>query len=370
MSLLKANAVQLGQSITATNNFVLYQPASPDGTVRLGNGNSGSVTDLVTLTSAGNLGIGTASPGAASGYTTLDVSNATNGARIRCLVGATAYGGMYTNGTTDFRIGSLAAVPLYIITGSNTIATFDTSGNLGLNVTPKAWSSAYRAIEIGYAGNAIFASTSSAQLQFSSNSYYDGAWKYAANGTASNFLMLGGEYRWNIASNNLSGAGAALTFTQAMTLDASGNLLVGYTSSAVSTANIQSNIGIYSNPNVSTGGLQIAYKLANINDNSAHVSPSFPNFTGNVIISSSAGLTAIPIYANAGSGVAFSCTYLTPGTGTWAYTATNFSFSFTQPGTGGNTYTVAWSGGGATITVTRTAGSLAYTFCMQSMVAA
>jgi len=55
MSLLKANAVQLGQSITATNNFVLYQPASPDGTVRLGNGNSGSVTDLVTVGSTGNL---------------------------------------------------------------------------------------------------------------------------------------------------------------------------------------------------------------------------------------------------------------------------------------------------------------------------
>jgi len=55
MSLLKANAVQLGQSITATNNFTWYQPASPDGTVRLGNGNSGSVTDLITVGSTGNL---------------------------------------------------------------------------------------------------------------------------------------------------------------------------------------------------------------------------------------------------------------------------------------------------------------------------
>ena len=55
MSLLKANAVQLGQSVTATNNFTWYQPASPDGTVRLGNGNSGSVTDLITVGSTGNL---------------------------------------------------------------------------------------------------------------------------------------------------------------------------------------------------------------------------------------------------------------------------------------------------------------------------
>ena len=58
MSLLKTNAAQIGQSLTATNNFTLYQPASPDGTVRLGNGNAGSVTDLVVLNSSGNLGLG------------------------------------------------------------------------------------------------------------------------------------------------------------------------------------------------------------------------------------------------------------------------------------------------------------------------
>jgi hypothetical protein len=53
MSTLKTNNVQVGQSVTATNNFTLYQPATPDGTVRLGNGNSGSVTDVASFTSAG-----------------------------------------------------------------------------------------------------------------------------------------------------------------------------------------------------------------------------------------------------------------------------------------------------------------------------
>jgi len=54
MSLLKANSIQVGQSATATNNFVWYQPALPDGTIRLGNGNSGSVTDILTITSTGS----------------------------------------------------------------------------------------------------------------------------------------------------------------------------------------------------------------------------------------------------------------------------------------------------------------------------
>ena len=49
MSTLKDNNLQVGQDATATNNFTLYQPAVPDGTVRLGVGNSGSVTDILTF---------------------------------------------------------------------------------------------------------------------------------------------------------------------------------------------------------------------------------------------------------------------------------------------------------------------------------
>lgn len=55
MSTLKTNNAQIGQSATANQNFTLYQPASPDGTVRLGVGNSGATTsDALTVTNAGN----------------------------------------------------------------------------------------------------------------------------------------------------------------------------------------------------------------------------------------------------------------------------------------------------------------------------
>jgi hypothetical protein len=53
MSIVKTNAVQVGQSVTTTNNFTLYQPNTPDGTVRLGVGNAGSVTDLAQFDSSG-----------------------------------------------------------------------------------------------------------------------------------------------------------------------------------------------------------------------------------------------------------------------------------------------------------------------------
>ena len=62
MSTLKVNNLQVGQDGTAANNYTLYQPASPDGTVRLGYGVAGSVTDILTLKNS-RLGIGTNDPG-------------------------------------------------------------------------------------------------------------------------------------------------------------------------------------------------------------------------------------------------------------------------------------------------------------------
>jgi hypothetical protein len=69
MSTVIAKNVQVGTSTTATDNFTIFQPATPDGTLRIGNGNTGVTTGLVTLDSSGNLGLGTASPSGASGTT-------------------------------------------------------------------------------------------------------------------------------------------------------------------------------------------------------------------------------------------------------------------------------------------------------------
>ena len=56
MSLIKANSVQIGQSSTATQNFTLAVPASPDGTIKLARGNSGATTaDILSVASDGRL---------------------------------------------------------------------------------------------------------------------------------------------------------------------------------------------------------------------------------------------------------------------------------------------------------------------------
>jgi hypothetical protein len=54
MSTVIAKNIQIGTSGTAAQNFTWYQPASPDGTVRLGVGNSGATTgDVIAVNSSG-----------------------------------------------------------------------------------------------------------------------------------------------------------------------------------------------------------------------------------------------------------------------------------------------------------------------------
>jgi hypothetical protein len=56
MSLVKSNAVQVGQSPTATQNFTLEVPSSSDGTIKLARGNAGETTqDVLNVDVSGNI---------------------------------------------------------------------------------------------------------------------------------------------------------------------------------------------------------------------------------------------------------------------------------------------------------------------------
>ena len=69
MSTLKTNNVQIGQSLTATQNFTLSVPDTPDGSMKIARGNQGATTqDILTVDSSGNVNIA----GALSGVTLND----------------------------------------------------------------------------------------------------------------------------------------------------------------------------------------------------------------------------------------------------------------------------------------------------------
>jgi hypothetical protein len=160
MSTLKTNNVQVGQSVTATNNFTLYQPSSPDGTVRLGNGNSGSVTDVASFTSAGvfafNSGFG--SVGAAYGCRAWVNFNGTGTVAIRASGNVSS---ITDNGAGDYTVNLTTAMPdanysFSALCGYNTGVSESTFVTINTTVVPTT--SAYRFKTRDTAGN-IFDST-------------------------------------------------------------------------------------------------------------------------------------------------------------------------------------------------------------------
>ena len=102
MSTINSKNVQVGTSSTAAQNFTLYQPATPDGTVRLGVGNSGATTgDVVTVNSAGVTVTGTLTATTLSG--SLGAATATSLA----VSGASTTGSLAVNGNNISAANSL-----------------------------------------------------------------------------------------------------------------------------------------------------------------------------------------------------------------------------------------------------------------------
>ena len=109
----------------------------------------------------------------------------------------------------------------------------DPSGNVGIGVTPSAWAAGYKAIQIA-ASQSTALMGSGNQTELTTNAFFDGAWKYQGAGTvaASRYSQQSGVHYWYSAAAGAAGTAIGSGFTNAaMTLDASGNLYVGSTSS-------------------------------------------------------------------------------------------------------------------------------------------
>jgi hypothetical protein len=133
----------------------------------------------------------------------------------------TANGVMYLNGSK-------------VASTSNGLV-FDSSGNLGLGAVPSAWSGGNVVFQIG--GSSHVTSSGSA-ITIGNNYRYSGGNFYVNAGAASQYFQTGGAHYWQIAPSGT--AGNAISFTQAMTLDASGALLVGKTASNPAVVGIES----------------------------------------------------------------------------------------------------------------------------------
>lgn len=111
--------------------------------------------------------------------------------------------------------------------GASALVSTDNAGNLGLGVTPSAWSR--RAFQIEAGGSAAYLAASGGTMVLGTNVRFNSGDFYIGNGNAAYYaVQADGKHVWATAPSGT--AGNAISFTQAMTLDASGNLGVGTTS--------------------------------------------------------------------------------------------------------------------------------------------
>jgi len=203
-------------------------------------------SEQMRLTSTG-LGIGNSSPASYNSAADNLVIGLSGSNGMTIVSGSTSSGYiMFADGTTGQQAyeGQITYDHTNNFMAFNTSGTerarIDSSGNLGLGVTPSAWWSGRKVFQFGGSGNSSHIASSPGTVNFleiGSNLFINSSVQeiYYATGTSTKYTQATGAHAWYTAPSGT--AGNAITFTQAMTLDASGNLLVGKTSSSALSTN-------------------------------------------------------------------------------------------------------------------------------------
>ena len=253
-SVTSGSGVQIGGSGTATNNMTWYQPASPDGTVRLGVGNVGATTsDRITVDSTTTTLAGTTAMSTATVSTLLTLPSWTTGTRPGTpTAGMTGYNSTIGrsetyNGSVWVAAGTLTqqavqtsaftavsgnSYPVNTTSAAITV-TLPASPSVGdqVNVFDYAGTAATNNITINPNGLKINGSGASATISGARSSlvlqYVDSTqgWAVVSDGSTSLYYQAvavtyaalggGGGGGWDNAANGSSGGGAASTYRTA-----------------------------------------------------------------------------------------------------------------------------------------------------------
>ena len=243
-AIVAADIPTLNQNTTGTASNVT-------GTVAVGNGGTGATTlssgyvlkgngtsavsASVVYDNGTNVGIGTTTPGIK-----LEVSGGI-GDVINGNSQVFARSGDNTNfnqvriraTATESRLESLAvgtgtSSPLVFHTGGSERMRITSAGNVGIGVTPSAWDS-FKVLQVGY--GAIAAPAFSNTIVTANAYYASGSFRYIASSSpASVFQQADGVFSWKTAPSGT--AGNAISFSERMRIDSSGNVGIGTTPSA------------------------------------------------------------------------------------------------------------------------------------------
>ena len=200
---------------SASGNFCIFNGSTTASPILFGIYDTTNVAEAARISSSRNFLVG---------------SNVDSGERLQ-INGTARVSGQLTANSFVPTSSTIPTNGMYL-SGTNTLGfatngtldmTLDANGNLGLGVTPSAWSIT-PALQVV---RASIYNQGDDGTYITSNGYFNAGWKYIGASTATQYQMLSGQHRWLTAPSGT--AGNAISFTQAMTLDASGNLGIGVT---------------------------------------------------------------------------------------------------------------------------------------------
>ena len=195
----------------------------------------------IDVTPSGAVGIGTSSP--SQKLHIEDTTSANTSTYIQVVSGNTGNAGIaFGDSDADLRGGVLYNnndnALRFFKSGFSEAMRIDNLGTLAVGTThTNNWATFDGRVRVGARG---VLATTTASTQIGHNWYYDGGgssgYKYIDTDYASRMIQANGYVSWELAGSGSQDA--EITFDEKMRLDASGNLLVGNTSTGLSSAGV------------------------------------------------------------------------------------------------------------------------------------
>jgi hypothetical protein len=277
---------------------------------------TGAPSEGMRLTSTG-LGIGTSLP-----YDKLEVSKSTSGGLGAVIVATNPAAAATSNAasigfrtSSSFNASGFYSARIAAVQGSGGIADIstvfyrydagtpsgvelmrlDSSGNLGLGVTPSAWNTDHRVLQIK-GGVTLSNDGGNSSLRLGANVFVNSSSenRYIATAAATRYRQSAGTHLWDIAASGT--AGDQISFTQAMTLGSGGNLLVGTTTDQGSrfASDASSGNAVWARTPTSASAVNITWNSATTGDNAFETffTDGGPTSRGSITFNRTAGLVS------------------------------------------------------------------------------